>query len=447
MLQLFGGRAESLPGRAAGRRSVEAVTAAAAARFRPTRSRGRNLLLDREVAARFAAALLDSPAVGGDASASPRAPEGSTDARNRPGLVEIGPGRGAFGCSRCSPPEHGCSRSKWRPPGSSASSRSGRRSPAGGAAMTATEAAVGDRVPTRPFPEPELPARRGGRGAVGALDGTVVGVPAFVSCAKAPAVAAIGPGKGAFALPLPAARGAGRRGRDGRPASPRSSGSGRRSPPGAGDDRDRDGRRCPVLPRPFPRAELRPRRGSRGAVRVGAARWGGRRRPGVRVVREGPGGGGDRTGKGRSLAPAARCPGQWAWPSRWRPASPRSSGSGRRSPPGAGDDRTGAAAGARFFLTRFQGRNFVRDREVAARFAAAVLERAPAAARSTLPPSNREAAETSDAPAVVEIGPGTGVLTLPRLDAGARVLAVEVEEPWLAGILRARAALSAGGRG
>ena len=94
---------------------------------------------------------------------------------------------------------------------------------------------------------------------------------------------------------------------------------------------------------------------------------------------------------------------------------------------------TDAAGAARFFPTRSRGQNFLHDREVAARFAAAVIEGAAGGGDA----SDSEGA--SAAPAVVEIGPGKGALTLPLLAAGARVLAVEVD-PRLAAVLRERAA-------
>lgn len=94
------------------------------------------------------------------------------------------------------------------------------------------------------------------------------------------------------------------------------------------------------------------------------------------------------------------------------------------------------AAAARFFPTRSRGQNFLHDREVAARFAAAVLDPSAVGAGASVSDGPPEAA---DAPAVVEIGPGKGALTLPLLAAGARVLAVEVD-PRLAEVLRERAA-------
>lgn len=121
---------------------------------------------------------------------------------------------------------------------------------------------------------------------------------------------------------------------------------------------------------------------------------------------------------------------------------------------------TGAGA-ARFFPTRSRGQNFLHDREVAARFAAAVLgsptvggdafaspkvtersaearEGSADAPEGSLSAPERSA-EVPESPAVVEIGPGKGALTLPLLAAGARVLAVEVD-PRLAAVLRERAA-------
>ena len=95
------------------------------------------------------------------------------------------------------------------------------------------------------------------------------------------------------------------------------------------------------------------------------------------------------------------------------------------------------APARRFFPTRARGQNFLHDREVAARFAAAVLDPASGPGRS--PAGDRPAAgEAAEGPPVVEIGAGKGALTLPLLAAGARVLAVEVD-PRLAAVLRERA--------
>ena len=98
----------------------------------------------------------------------------------------------------------------------------------------------------------------------------------------------------------------------------------------------------------------------------------------------------------------------------------------------------------RFFPTRARGQNFLHDREVAARFAAAVLDPVsgtdPASGPGRSPAGGRPAAgAAAEAPAVVEIGAGKGALTLPLLAAGARVLAVEVDAR-LAAFLRERAA-------
>lgn len=101
------------------------------------------------------------------------------------------------------------------------------------------------------------------------------------------------------------------------------------------------------------------------------------------------------------------------------------------------------APARRFFPTRARGQNFLHDREVAARFAAAVLDPVsgldPASGRGRSPAGGRPAAgAAAEAPAVVEIGAGKGALTLPLLAAGARVLAVEVDAR-LAAFLRERA--------
>lgn len=85
----------------------------------------------------------------------------------------------------------------------------------------------------------------------------------------------------------------------------------------------------------------------------------------------------------------------------------------------------------RFFPTRSRGQNFLHDRSVAERFAAAVL-RAGA-------PEGGSPPEEAGGPWVVEIGPGRGAITLPLLAAGARVLAVELDP-------RLSAALAEGAR-
>ncbi len=72
-----------------------------------------------------------------------------------------------------------------------------------------------------------------------------------------------------------------------------------------------------------------------------------------------------------------------------------------------------------FFPTRARGQNFLHDRGAARRFALAALGDAP-------PES------------VVEIGPGKGALTVPLLEAGARVLGVELDGR-LARVARERA--------
>lgn len=99
------------------------------------------------------------------------------------------------------------------------------------------------------------------------------------------------------------------------------------------------------------------------------------------------------------------------------------------------------APARRFFPTRARGQNFLHDREVAARFAAAVLDPAldPASGPGRSAGGGGPAAgEAPEGPAVVEIGAGKGAITLPLLAAGARVLAVEVD-PRLAAVLRERA--------
>ncbi len=76
------------------------------------------------------------------------------------------------------------------------------------------------------------------------------------------------------------------------------------------------------------------------------------------------------------------------------------------------------SAGRPFFPTRARGQNFLHDRGVARRFATAAFE-------------------AGEPGAIVEIGPGKGALTLPLLEAGARVLAIEVD-PRLAEVVRER---------
>ena len=83
-----------------------------------------------------------------------------------------------------------------------------------------------------------------------------------------------------------------------------------------------------------------------------------------------------------------------------------------------------------FFPTRSRGQNFLHDRSVAERFAAAVLG-AGAAEGGRSP-------EGADGAWVVEVGPGRGAITLPLLAAGARVLAVELD-PRLSAALAERA--------
>lgn len=94
----------------------------------------------------------------------------------------------------------------------------------------------------------------------------------------------------------------------------------------------------------------------------------------------------------------------------------------RGRPAAAG--RPGAECWAvRFFPTRARGQNFLHDRSVAERFAAAVL---------------RSGGDSGTAEAVVEIGPGKGAITFPLIEAGARVLAVEFDSR-LAAVLAERA--------
>lgn len=87
---------------------------------------------------------------------------------------------------------------------------------------------------------------------------------------------------------------------------------------------------------------------------------------------------------------------------------------------------TGTAARG-FFPTRSRGQNFLHDRSVAERFAAAVLD-AGAPEGGSSPPGG------AGGPRVVEIGPGRGAITLPLLAAGARVLAVELDPRLSAGL-------------
>ena len=75
-----------------------------------------------------------------------------------------------------------------------------------------------------------------------------------------------------------------------------------------------------------------------------------------------------------------------------------------------------------FFPTRARGQNFLHDRSVARRFAAAALG----------------TSEGSEHGAIVEIGPGTGAITFPLIEAGAFVLGVELD-PRLAARLEGRA--------
>ncbi len=71
-----------------------------------------------------------------------------------------------------------------------------------------------------------------------------------------------------------------------------------------------------------------------------------------------------------------------------------------------------------FFPVRSRGQNFLHDQGAARRFAQAALG--------------------EGAPVLVEIGPGKGALTLPLLEAGARVLAIEID-PRLAAVAEERA--------
>ncbi len=80
-----------------------------------------------------------------------------------------------------------------------------------------------------------------------------------------------------------------------------------------------------------------------------------------------------------------------------------------------------------FFPTRARGQNFLHDRSVATRFAAEALR--PPGAASSGAASGR---------AIVEIGPGKGAITFPLLEAGARVLAIELD-PRLADVIESRA--------
>lgn len=67
---------------------------------------------------------------------------------------------------------------------------------------------------------------------------------------------------------------------------------------------------------------------------------------------------------------------------------------------------------APFFPTRARGQNFLHDRSVAARFAMEAL---------------RPITGGTAAPAIVEIGPGKGAITMPLLEQGVRVLAIEID--------------------
>lgn len=80
-----------------------------------------------------------------------------------------------------------------------------------------------------------------------------------------------------------------------------------------------------------------------------------------------------------------------------------------------------------FFPTRARGQNFLHDRSVALRFAREAL-RPPGA-----PPGGDPSAGD-----IVEIGPGKGAITFPLLEAGARVLAIELD-PRLADVTASRA--------
>ena len=82
---------------------------------------------------------------------------------------------------------------------------------------------------------------------------------------------------------------------------------------------------------------------------------------------------------------------------------------------------------APFFPTRARGQNFLHDRSVATRFAAEALRPA-----GGMPGGATGGAE------VVEIGPGKGAITFPLLEAGARVLAIELDSR-LADVLASRA--------
>ena len=100
---------------------------------------------------------------------------------------------------------------------------------------------------------------------------------------------------------------------------------------------------------------------------------------------------------------------------------------------------TGAGA-ARFFPTRSRGQNFLPDREVGTRFAAA----APGPAVC----GGRGFSSAPEGPAGMEIGPGKGVRPgpLPLLAGGVRVLVVEPDTR-LAAVFGERGAVPAEGRG
>ena len=96
----------------------------------------------------------------------------------------------------------------------------------------------------------------------------------------------------------------------------------------------------------------------------------------------------------------------------------------QRPPPGrAGwtDAGTAESEVLTFFPTRARGQNFLHDRGVAERFAAASL---------------RSSAGRAPPEAIVEIGPGKGAITFPLIAAGVRVLAVEVDPRLAAGLER-----------
>ena len=169
------------------------ATGAGAPRFFPNRSRGRNFLHDREIAGRFAAAALDSPAVGGEVSAFPRSPEGSAEARDgspevpeTAALVDIGPGKGRL------------------PAPALVSRRGGAgRGPRRGPLMTATGTGTAGFFPTRSRGPNFLPDREvGTRFAAAAPGPAVCGGRGFSSAPEGPAGMEIGPGKGFLPLPL-----------------------------------------------------------------------------------------------------------------------------------------------------------------------------------------------------------------------------------------------------